>query len=363
MFRTRLADGSPIDAAEARERAEVETLVEIMQHKGDSECSPGLETEDELCGFEKLPYRDFTGRYLPFGGEPPVARQFVRNVLKLGLAEEARLGVNPFRFGIVASTDTHLGTPGLVQETADYPGHGGAGAPVGSEPPPGLPDALEFNPGGLAVLWAEENTRESLFAAIRRREAYGTSGPRLALRFFGGWEYAADLCRTPDLAAAGYAGGVPMGGVLAPPAAGAAPVFAVSALRDPSPDGAPLARLQIVKGWLEAGELRERVVDVAGRADADASVDLASCEPRGPGADALCAVWRDPDFDPAERAFYYARAVQNPTCRWSQALCAARGVRCDDPSTLGEGLEACCSPEHQRIVEERAWSSPIWFTP
>jgi hypothetical protein len=364
MFRTRRDDGSEIDAAEARERADIETLVEIMQHKGDSECSPGLETEDELCNFEKLPYRDFTGRYTAFARKPPVARQFVRNVLKLGLAEEARLGVNPFRYGIVASTDTHLGTPGLVQESADYPGHGGAGAPAGSEPPRGLADALEFNPGGLAVLWAEENTREALFAAIRRREAYGTSGPRLALRFFGGWDYPAELCEESDLATAGYAGGVPMGGVLAPPPApGAAPVFAVSALRDPGPDGAALQRLQIVKGWLEDGAHRERVVEVAGWPDRAASVDPESCEPRGAGADALCAVWRDPAFEPSQRAFYYARAVQNPTCRWSQQVCAARGVRCDDPATVGEGLEACCAEEHVRAIQERAWSSPIWYAP
>jgi hypothetical protein len=367
MFRTLREDGSPIDVEEARARAGLEVLVEIMQHKGDSECHPGLESEDELCSFEKLAMNSFGGRYSWFGGDPPLARQFVRNALKQGLAEEERLGVNPFRFGIIASTDTHLGAPGLVAESADYPGHGGAGTPVGAELPPGLPDDLDFNPGGLAVLWAEENTREALFAAMRRREAYGSSGPRFTLRLFGGWSYPADLCERGDLARAGYAGGVPMGGELpAPPAAQAAPRFAVQALRDPgSADapGTPLQRLQVVKGWLEDGRLRERVFDVAGDAESDAGVDPATCRPHGAGFDSLCAVWADPGFAPEQRAFYYARVVENPSCRWSQKLCVARGVRCDDPSSVAEGLEPCCSETHQPLIQERGWTSPIWYRP
>jgi hypothetical protein len=366
MFRTLREDGAPIDAAEASARAELEVLVEVMQHKGDSECRAGLMSEDELCGFEKLAMANFTQRFLPFTAEPPVARQFVRNILKEGLVEEARLGVNPFRFGLIGSTDTHLGTPGLVAESASYPGHGGAGAPTGEELPAGLPDALDFNPGGLAVLWAEENSREALFAAMRRREAYGTSGPRLRVRFFGGWDYAEELCQGGELARAGYAGGVPMGGVLPPRPPDGAPVFAVSALRDPGAgeeSGTQLQRIQIVKGWTEAGELRERVFDVAGDPDNGADVDLTSCETRGAGFDALCTVWRDPHFDPAERAFYYARVLENPSCRWSWKLCTARGVRCDAPETIGEGLEPCCSEAHLRTLQERAWASPIWYRP
>jgi hypothetical protein len=363
MFRIARADGTPIDAAEARARAELERLVEVMQHKGDSECHPGLGTEDELCGFEKLAMNNFSGRYASYLAEPPVARQFVRNVLKEGLAQEARLGVNPFRFGLIGSTDTHLATPGLVEEAGDYPGHGGAGTPVGEDLPPGLPDALDFNPGGLAVLWAEQNTREALFAAMKRRETYGTSGPRMRLRLFGAWDLKADLCRSGGLVEAGYRRGVPMGGRLhrAPP--NAAPSFAVSALRDPAESGTPLQRLQIVKGWTHQGELRERTFEVAGDPANGAGVDLDTCETQGSGFDALCAVWRDPEFDPRERAFYYARAVENPTCRWSQKLCVARGVRCDDPESIGEGLEACCSEDHVRSVQERAWTSPIWYAP
>jgi hypothetical protein len=363
MFRTVREDGRPIDAAEARARAELETLVEVMQHKGDSECHPGLGSEDELCGFEKLTMASFTGRYVSFLAEPPTARQFVREVLKEGLRQEARLGINPFRFGLIGSTDTHLGTPGLVAESADYPGHGGAGKPAGDEGPAGLPDAIDLNPGGLAVLWAEENTREALFAALKRREAYGTSGPRLTLRFFGGWDHLDDLCERGDLVRAGYAGGVPMGGTLTRSAeASAAPRFAVSVLRDPGADGAPLQRLQIVKGWLEGATPREAVVDVAGDAGRG-DLDPSTCTVPEDGFDSLCAVWRDPDFDPGQRAFYYARAVEVPTCRWSQKLCLARGVRCDDPDTIGPGLDACCAPDHVRTVQERAWSSPIWYAP
>jgi hypothetical protein len=370
MFRTLREDGSPIDAAEARSRAELEVLVEVMQHKGDSECMTGLQTEDELCSFEKLAMNNFSGRYVRWRAEPPVARQFIRNVLKEGLAQQARLGVNPFRYGLVASTDTHLGTPGLVAERADYPGHGGAGTPVGKELPPGLPDALDFNPGGLAVLWAEENSREALFAAMRRREAYGTSGPRMLVRFFGGWSYPADLCESNRLLQTAYAAGVPMGGELPQPAADsdahAAPSFVVSALRDPGAAGAPgtpLQRIQIVKGWTQGEALRERVWDVAGAAEGSAGVDVDTCEPSGAGFDSLCAVWRDPDFDPEQHAFYYARVVENPTCRWSQKLCVAKGVRCDDPATIGEGLEPCCAADHVRTIQERAWTSPIWYRP
>jgi hypothetical protein len=368
MFQTVRSDGSPITAADARERSRFEKLVEIMQHKGESECLTGTGTEDELCGFEKLAQSNFRGRYSPRLAEPPTARQFVRHALQSGLAEHARIGVNPFEFGIIASTDTHLAAPGLVSESADYPGHGGAGTPVGDALPVGLPDELDFNPGGLAVLWAQENSRDALFAAMRRREAYGTSGPRMAVRFFGGWDFPDDLCSSPTLAATGYARGTPMGGDLPQQEvpSGAVPTFAVSALRDPgtpSQPGTPLQRVQIIKGWLDGSELHERVFDVAGTPDNGASVALDTCEPSGAGHDGLCTVWRDPDFDASQRAFYYARVIENPTCRWSQKLCNARGVRCDAPETIGEGLEGCCAPEHQPVIQERAWTSPIWYRP
>jgi Protein of unknown function (DUF3604) len=364
MFQSAEALGADIDGDEAARRARWEPLVEVMQHKGDSECLLGGDTTDEACGFEKLPYDNFRGRYAWLGADPPRRVQFVREALKRGLALEAKLGANPFRYGLVASTDTHLGAAGLVSER-DFPGHGGAGAVASDEIPRGLPDALEFGPGGLAVLYAEENTREALFAAMKRREAYGTSGPRLGVRFFGGRALPKNLCERPDFVATGYREGVPMGGALSGGGSDAPLRLAVQALADPGSErepGLPLQRIQIVKGWLEDGTPRERVVDVAGGPN-DADVDLASCAPHGAGHARLCAVWSDPDFDPRQPAFYYARVLENPSCRWSQRVCAAAQVDCARPETIGEGLDGCCDPLHRPILQERAWTSPIWYAP
>lgn len=362
----------PVDAREARLRQRWEPLVEIMQHKGDSECLPGA-SNDELCGFEKLDYNSFAGvgRVADQGISSalgvvsndlsPDKRAMVRNALMKGVELEGELGVNPLKYGIIASTDTHLGTPGLVAED-DPKGHGGAG----ERRTRGLPDDLEFNPGGLAVVWAEENSRESIFAAMQRRETYGTSGTRPVVRFFGGWDLDPDMCEAEDFAAQGYAKGVPMGSDLARRGKSSGdPSFAVWALQDPGTDGAPgtpLQRIQIVKGWVEDGKTMEKVIDVAGGANA-AGVDVSTCEPTGEGAAQLCDVWRDRDFEPDQNAFYYARVVENPTCRWSQHLCVDAGVDCKDPATVTAGYEGCCSPSHEPIIQERAWTSPIWYKP
>jgi hypothetical protein len=364
MFQSAAVVGGEIGADEATRRSRFEPLVEVMQHKGDSECLLGGDTTDEACGFEKLPYDNFRGRYALLGADPPERIQYVREALKRGLALESELGANPFRYGIIASTDTHLGAAGLVSERS-FPGHGGAGAASADTLPVGLPDALEFGPGGLAVLWAEENSREALFAAMKRREVYGTSGPRPVLRFFGGRSYPSDLCESSDFVATGYRDGVPMGGTLEGAPTDAPLRFAVQALADPgsaSEPGLPLQRIQIVKGWLEAGATHERVIDVAGGPN-DASVDLATCEPRGAGPTRLCSVWTDKDFDPRQPAFYYARVLENPSCRWSQRICAAARVDCARSETIGEGLAGCCDPLHRATVQERAWSSPIWYAP
>ncbi|MEZ4331180.1 MAG: DUF3604 domain-containing protein [Myxococcota bacterium] len=369
-------DGGPapaVDAKEAALRQRWEPLVEIMQHKGDSECLLGGDTTDEACGFEKLPYNSFAGvgRIAASGVDSAIPGQrdldlrpnrqsMVREALKTGLAAQAELGVNPLKYGIVASTDTHLGAPGLVEE-ANAKGHGGAGMRAAR----GLPDDLEFSPGGLAVLWAEENSRDALFDAMQRREAYGTSGTRPVVRFFGGWDFDASLCKAQDFAAQGYARGVSMGGDLAAGPAEGAPTFAVWALQDPgtaSLPGTPLRQIQIVKGWLEDGETREQVIDVA-TAPGQASVDLKTCETSGRGAGQLCSVWRDDDFDPQQNAFYYARVLENPTCRWSQRLCIEAGVDCAKPETVTAGYEGCCRQDHVPVIQERAWTSPIWYTP
>jgi hypothetical protein len=357
-FTSAVEPGAEITQEEASIRSRYDRLVEVMQHKGESECAimPGV--TDEGCSFEKAP-----DPLLPSGADAGiVAVDFARDALKRGLALEKELGTNPFHFGLIGSTDTHLGTPGLVKEEG-FPGHGGAGKPGTEALEPGLPDVATLNPGGLAVLWAEENSRDALYASMERKEAYATSGTRPELRFFGGWEFEASTCQSESPAASGYAQGVPMGADLAArPSDQSTPRFLVQASRDPHPNGADLERLEIVKGWVEGGEQKEKVITVAGGPNGS-SVDLNTCERRGEGQTQLCTVWEDPDFDASQSAFYYARLRENPSCRWTQYACNEAGVRCDDPATMKEGYEACCSGEVPATIQERAWSSPIWYQP
>ena len=362
LFTTMRPEGGPITAEDARTRARLETLVEITQHKGDSECRPSA--EDELCSFETLPYPRMM-EMVQGGGRaedlPP--QTFVREVLTEGLIQESRIGENPFKLGIIGATDTHLAAPGMVDED-QHRGHaaGTAEARYGDLP---FPDRADFNPGGLGVLWAEENSRDALFEAMRRREAYGTSGPRITVRFFGGWNYSADLCEKSNFVSEGYAGGVPMGGDLPPRGVAKAPRFAVWGLRDPGGNGTPttaLQRIQIIKGWVQDGKAQEQVYEVAGDPDNGADVDTKTCKPRGQGFEKLCQVWTDPDFNPLVPAFYYARVVENPSCRWSTWRCNAQGVVCSDPATVTRELSACCDPDVPTSIQERAWTSPIWYT-
>lgn len=376
----------PVSAAEAARRARWNPLFEIVQHKGASECDSRLPawSEDEYCDFELLGYDRFGGKNTgalqfakwdwlrPLLGRdaipatsPPTEANFLRYALEKGLQQQAELGVNSFKFGLIGSTDTHIAAPGLTMEK-NHPGHGGAGSGARDGVPTGLPDELEYNPGGLAVLYAEENSRDALFAAMQRREAYATSGTRPTLRFFGGWDYPDTLCEAGDMVAQGYAGGVPMGADLPPASAtGSGPRFLISASMDNGTrdyPGSPLQRIQLIKGWYENGELHEQVLDVAG-SDNDASVDINTCEQSGAGHSQLCSVWQDPNFNPDAQAFYYTRVLENPSCRWSQRLCADAGVRCDDPQRIPVGMENCCAPQHQKVIQERAWSSPIWYIP
>jgi len=373
LLRVEYAPGSTLDEqrAQASARGAIEPLVEIFQHKGDSECLSGLSgvigDVDEACGFEKLrapPFED-CGDGVGSGGTGNGGcvsrRDYVRGALLEGLAEDARLGANPLPLGFVASTDTHNGTPGAVDERS-FLGHRGNVDDLPDErlATEGARSGTLFNPGGITGVWAEENTRPALFAALARREVYGTSGPRIAVRLFGGWGLAPDLCDDPALLAAAYAGGVPMGGVLPPRAddgSAAAPRFVVSALRDPGTathPGTPLERVQIVKGWVADGVAHERVHDVAGTAGVG-GVDPATCALDGGGFDTLCTVWRDPDFDPAAHAFYYARVLETPSCRWNAWSCrdltgGARPASCDDPAV-------------PKTIQERAWTSPVFYRP
>lgn len=359
---------APDDPVLARRRQQYEPLVEIYQHKGDSEClnTTGAGMQDELCGFEKLPYRNFTGSQVsPAASGPPLEQDFVRDALKQGLLLEQRLGANPYKYGLIGSSDTHLGTPGKVAEI-DYLGHGGAGGGARDEVPVGLPDLIENSPGGLAVLWAEQNTRASLFAAMQRREAYATSGTRPVVRFFGGADLPSDLCDSRNFAAQGYARGVAMGGDLPTVPTGTRPRFAVSALRDPGlgiDSAQPLQRIQIVKGWIADGEPQEKIFEIAGDPANGASVDLSTCETSGNGFASLCAVWEDPEFDATQPAFWYARVVENPSCRWSTRQCLAAGIDCADPDGVPAGFEGCCDAAYPKTIQERAWTSPIWYRP
>lgn len=354
MYSLSELDGlSPEDARDtAARRARLERLVEIVQHKGASECRPeaSLGATDEECGFELAR----SGLASTGGISPPLPPcngdgtgegagcwsrdDYVRNALSLGLEVEGTLGVNPIEQGFVGSTDTHNGTSGAVEESS-FGGHLGAAdlAPLSS---------VDSGPGGLAAVWAVENSRDAIFEALQRRETYATSGPRIRLRFFGGHGWDAALCGDPGLLERGYAEGVPMGGSLA--ASDGAPSFVVQALADE----VPLARVQIVKVWVDGTGRHERVYDVATPGAPDADVDLATCAPRGAGAMESCTVWTDPDHAPGQRAAYYARVLENPSCRWTGWQCS-RIPEAERP-------EACSSAEVPLTLRERAWSSPIW---
>jgi hypothetical protein len=364
MFAPSNPDGTELTPASAARRSAMEPLVEMSQHKGDSECRPGFGTEDELCGYEKIDRLQlFNPLSSPNQAFPPL--NFVRNALKEGLALEQRLGENPFRFGMLGATDDHNATPGNTEER-DF----GKAGHIGNRDRNAqtilariAPAGVEGNPGGLAVAWAEENSRDAIFAAMRRREVYGTSGSRPLLRFFGGAE--PDLrCGDPRFVEKAYRGGLPMGAEIGPVAGRRSPRFGVLAFRDPGSEGAPgarLQRLQIVKGWVDRdGRSHEKVFDVAG-GDDGTTVDTRTCAIPDAGADSLCAVWSDPGFDASERAFYYARLVEEPTCRWSTWVCNDLGIDCSDPSKVPASYAECC--RMPKTIQERAWSSPIWYRP
>jgi hypothetical protein len=374
MFGDTNSDGTPLTRENVELRARMETSVEIFQAKGSSECASGLAGNDEQCGFEQLwptctaeqlavdPAR---GQHAPRCEGPS---DLVRNALRKGLVEQQKWGVNPFKYGIVAATDNHNSTPGDTAEDT-FNGHSGAndgtpGKRLGIDK-----DFLDkmrgrrpavTNPGGLTGVWAEENTRESIWDALKRRESFGTSGTRIRLRVFGGYQFPADFHQQSDAIAAAYQRGVPMGGDLPQPDAGGAPSLAIWALRDPR--SAPLQRIQVVKGWAQGEETGERVYDVACSdglvpdpqthrcPDNGAMVDLGDCSiSTDKGAAELATTWSDPDFDPRQRAFYYVRVLENPVCRYSQRDALAIGVPHPDnvPQT----------------IQERAWSSPIWYQP
>lgn len=347
-------------------RARVEPLVETFQHKGNSECVPSISgivgAPDELCRFEELRERaedcgDELGQFGILGMGCVSRYDHVRGALLAGLAEQQRLGVNPNQFGFIASTDTHNATSGAVDERS-YLGHvGNEEDTVADRLGPGFaqPSGIIGNPGGLAGVWALENSRDGIFDALARRETFSTSGPRIAPRLFAGWEFDDGLCGDPELLEKAYSGGVPMGGTLTSEGATSAPSLIAAALRDPRSD-VGLNRLQIVKGWVSAqGELSYEVFDVASDGTSATRADERNCVASQAGADSLCAVWTDPDFDPALPAFYYLRVVEHPTCRWSWRQCLA--------VPAPERPAGCERTDIPRSIQEMAWSSPIWYAP
>lgn len=365
MFPMVEAFGRPIDRGYAETRATWERLYEATQTKGDGETHPFLSPNDEFSDFERWDKGNLDGS-VPKKNDM-LQFEYLRSALKNGLLLEQRLGVNPYKFGLVGSSDAHTGLAAMEEEnffgktTPQEPGPERLRATFVDVPKTGVTIMdWEVLASGYAAVWATENTREAIWDAMERRETYATTGTRMVVRFFGGWDFQAADAGTRNPAAIGYTKGVPMGGDLRQPPAGKAPTFLVAALRDPI--GANLDRVQIVKGWLDASDaLHEAVYDVAwsGTRKPDAAgklppvgntVDVANATWTNTiGAPELIAVWTDPDFAPTQRAFYYVRVLEIPTPRWTAYDARRLGV-----TPL---------PGTRMTVVERAYTSPIWYTP
>ena len=364
MFRRKRINGAGFDADYAKQRARWEPLVEATQIKGDGETHPFLSPNDEFADFERWDTTNLGGTEAK--RDEMLEGEYVRSALGLGLQVESETGVNPYRFGLIGSTDSHTGLATAAEENF-FGKHSGM-EPSGTR----MTDALakvsnasvmgwQQVASGLAAVWARDNTREALFESMERRETYATTGPRMRVRLFGGFGFeAADLDR-PGWATHGYAAGVPMGGVLPKAGLFKKPGFLVQALRDP--EGANLDRIQIVKGWLgKGGERKERVYDVAlsdgrsvgsdGRAPrVGSTVRLADATySNSIGASILETFWEDPDFDRSQSAFYYARVLEIPTPRWTAF----------DANTFGAKVP---KESDVREIQERAYTSPIWYDP
>ncbi len=352
MFAEETLGGAPLTADYAERRTRWEPLQEIFQVKGSSETHPLLSAEDEFANFEIKNSLLSTSRR---AGE--AKGSYARDGWRMGLEFQAKQGFDPFDFGVIGSSDGH-GASAPVEED-NYHGKlplldGTAGIRLGTASllPPSLTSVDKWGSGGLAAVWSEENTRESLFDAMRRRETYATSGPRIRVRFFAGWDYAEDLFETQDAIRLAYAGGVPMGSQLRKEGAGTEeghlPRFAVSALKDPR--GANLDRIQIVKLWVDAqGDSHEKIFNVAASGDrlpeptsrdiaaVGDTVDVANASYSNTiGTSQLQAVWSDPEFNPDLRSRYYARVIEIPTPRWSTYDAKALGVEAPLPTTLQE---------------------------
>jgi hypothetical protein len=365
MFAVETFDGNPLTTEWATMRAQFEPIIEATQIKGDSEAHPFLSPNDEFADYEKWDRSNLNGTEAK--KQEMLQFEYAREALKNGLLLERTLGVNPFKFGMVASTDAHTALT-AVEEDNFFGKHSGV------EPGPHrwehvvieAPDpkftvmGWQQAAAGYAAVWATENTREAIFDAMKRKETYSTTGSRMVVRFFGGWEFTAEDAQSRLPAANGYAKGVPMGGDLRKAPQGKAPSFLVAALKDPLSGN--LDRIQIIKGWLDKdNKTHERVYDVVWSGDRKPgakgklppvgnTVNVAKATwTNSIGSPELSTAWTDPDFDATQPAFYYARVIEIPTPRWTayEALRFQIKMPQNVPMT----------------TQERAYTSPIWYTP
>ncbi len=368
MFQPTDSQGRAIDSNYAERRMRWEPVVEMTQIKGDGETHPLLSPDDEFADFETWDAGNFAAIHKANKKPDMLKYEYARSALKLGLKLQVQNGGNPYRFGMIGSTDAHTALATAAEDnfwgkaTITEPGtertipsdlFGEADADTNLTIP------WRFTASGYAAVWAEENTREAIFNALQRKEVYATTGSRIGLRFFGGWDFSMQDAQSPNLARRGYQSGVPMGGDLGK-AGGAAPGFMVLAIKDPH--AANLDRIQIVKGWLDKrGNTQEKVYNVAVSDDRriDRRGKVKSMQStiqedgasylNNRGAAQLATYWEDPDFEQEQHAFYYARVLEITTPRWSEY----------DRSRL----DAPLAPETPRTVQDRAYSSPIWYTP
>ena len=359
--------GRKLDKTYIEQRTRWEPLYEVTQIKGDGEAHPFLSPNDEFADYETWDFGNIVpGNKVIAKEDRMLAGEYAREALKNGLVLEQKFGTNPYKFGMVGATDSHTGLA-TAQEDNFFGKHSGY------EPDPNRMNHLFMQSdvgtmmswgqvaSGLGAVWAEENTREAIFDAMQRKEVYATTGSRMRVRFFGGWDFSDEDLRSREPAFTGYQKGVPMGGDLKPGSGKSAPSFMVYALRDPI--GGNLDRIQVIKGWLDQnGKTHEQVYDVAvsdGRKiDQDGrcktpvgnTVDVKTASfANSIGASELATVWTDPDFDPAQKAFYYARVIEIPTPRWTTIDAFRFGI------PIPEGAPVS--------TQERAYTSPIWYTP
>jgi hypothetical protein len=366
MFPVVEALGKPIDAEYAATRARWERLYEMTQTKGTGEAHPYLSPNDEFADFELWDKGNLDGSVAKT--KDMLEGEYARSGLKLGLKLEERFGTNPYKFGMIGSSDAHTGLAAMEEDnffgktTPQEPGPERLTATFINNPKTGVKIMdWEVGASGYAAVWATENTREAIWDAMERRETYATTGPRMIVRFFGGWDFEPKDATDRLPAYVGYTKGVPMGGDLRKAPAGKAPTFLVAALKDPI--GANLDRIQIIKGWLDAkGDLQEKIYDVAwsdarkpdpktGKLPSVGNtVDVANATWTNTiGDPELITVWKDPDFNPAQRAFYYARVIEIPTPRWTAYDAKRFGSKPLPGTTM--------------TLQERAYTAPIWYTP